>query len=370
MNPTDEHADRLLVELVSTPSVSGDEAGAVAVFVNHAQRQGLVASVDPAGNGLALRPAIGAETHRVVLLGHIDTVPGDSPIGVVGGVLHGRGAVDAKGPLCAFLMAASALTLPEGVAVEVIAAVGEETPDSPGAHYIRDRRAPAACIIGEPSGFDGVTIGYKGRLLVRAQRRRQWSHTAGAEESAGDTLHAWWSAVLGAIAKQQCDALSQGLFGRLQATIQSSAASNDGLHEIAEIVGGFRLPPGISPGKLEATIRALTPPTVDLRFTGHTPAHVADRSNPVARALTGAIRAEGGAPKPRLKSGTADFNVVGPAWGCPIAAYGPGDSALDHTPNERIELDEYRRSIRVLIRAIGSLATELVGSGLPVADRA
>ena len=184
MTATEDDSVRLLIDLVSTPSVSGNEADAVGVFGRHAQRLGLDASIDEAGNGLALRPATGSETHRVVLLGHIDTVPGDSPIGVVDGVLHGRGAVDAKGPLCAFLMAASALTLPEGVAVEVIAAVGEETPDSPGATHVRDLRAPAACIIGEPSGFDGVTIGRtpqapKSRRATRSTRggRRSWAHS-------------------------------------------------------------------------------------------------------------------------------------------------------------------------------------------------
>jgi len=42
------------------------------------------------------------------------------------------------------------------------------------------------------------------------------------------------------------------------------------------------------------------------------------------------------------------MNVVGPAWGCPIAAYGPGNSALDHTPEEYIDLAEFQRGIRVL----------------------
>ena len=39
------------------------------------------------------------------------------------------------------------------------------------------------------------------------------------------------------------------------------------------------------------------------------------------------------------------MNVVGPVWGCPIVAYGPGDSSLDHTPEERIDLGEYLRAV-------------------------
>jgi LysW-gamma-L-lysine carboxypeptidase len=56
-----------------------------------------------------------------------------------------------------------------------------------------------------------------------------------------------------------------------------------------------------------------------------------------------------------LKTGTSDMNVVGPAWHCPILAYGPGESALDHTPDERISLSEYLRSIEILKSVLHTL---------------
>jgi LysW-gamma-L-lysine carboxypeptidase len=49
------------------------------------------------------------------------------------------------------------------------------------------------------------------------------------------------------------------------------------------------------------------------------------------------------------------MTVVGPAWRCPIVAYGPGDAALDHTPEERIVLDEYLKAVRVLAGVLGAL---------------
>ena len=49
-----------------------------------------------------------------------------------------------------------------------------------------------------------------------------------------------------------------------------------------------------------------------------------------------------------LKTGTSDMNVVGPVWQCPIVAYGPGDSSLDHTPNEHLPLDEYWKAVNVI----------------------
>jgi LysW-gamma-L-lysine carboxypeptidase len=49
------------------------------------------------------------------------------------------------------------------------------------------------------------------------------------------------------------------------------------------------------------------------------------------------------------------MNVVGPAWNCPILAYGPGDSSLDHTPDEHILIDEYLAGVRVLREALRAL---------------
>ena len=62
-------------------------------------------------------------------------------------------------------------------------------------------------------------------------------------------------------------------------------------------------------------------------------------------------------PTLRKKSGTADLNLAVPVWGCPAAAYGPGDSHLDHTDAESLAVDELRRSVDVLRRAFEALGT-------------
>lgn len=48
--------------------------------------------------------------------------------------------------------------------------------------------------------------------------------------------------------------------------------------------------------------------------------------------------------------------MVAPVWGCPAQVYGPGDSALEHTPDERIELAEYEKAVAVLAAALEELA--------------
>jgi LysW-gamma-L-lysine carboxypeptidase len=84
-----------------------------------------------------------------------------------------------------------------------------------------------------------------------------------------------------------------------------------------------------------------------------------DRNNMLVRAFSGAIRRRGGTPRPRLKTGTSDMNVLGPLWNCPMVAYGPGDSRLDHTPHEYLSISEYLKAIDVLVAAIERVAAEL-----------
>ena len=77
----------------------------------------------------------------------------------------------------------------------------------------------------------------------------------------------------------------------------------------------------------------------------------------LSRAFRRAIqRAQGQQPRFVTKTGTSDMNLVAPVWNCPIVAYGPGDSALDHTPDEHIDLDEYLRAIDVLVSMTKALA--------------
>lgn len=350
---------RVLVDLVATPSVSGQEPAAVGVFVGHALALGMDAEIDEAGNALAHRgpSAVEAAVH-IVLLGHIDTVPGEIPVRIADGVLHGRGSVDAKGPLAAMLCAASMAPLPAGVRLTVAGAVGEETAGSPGARFLATQCRPHACIIGEPSGWDGVTLGYKGRLLATATAVLPAAHSAAGEPSPGDLVTAWWRGVLDYVAGSNRG--RSGVFDSIQGTIQSMRSATDGLTASATLETGFRLPTGAVPERVACELAALAPEHVRVDCAGCELAYATDRNDPVVRSLSNAIRAGGAQPRPKLKTGTADLNVVGPAWSCPIAAYGPGDSSLDHTPEERLSLDEYDRSIDVLADALASLSRELL----------
>src|SRR5690606_4710201 len=134
------------------------------------------------------------------------------------------------------------------------------------------------------------------------------------------------------------------LFERLMPSLRSIVTSSDGLTDEARLLLAFRLPPAFDVEALEAALHTFDE-DAELRRSGEEPAWSNDRSSAWARAFARAFRSRGTTPRFKHKTGTADLNVLGPAWRCPIAAYGPGDSTLDHTPYERIEVAEYLRAI-------------------------
>ncbi|MBX3321841.1 MAG: [LysW]-lysine hydrolase [Phycisphaeraceae bacterium] len=360
--PNDRRAVEILYDLVSTPSVSDHEGPAVSRFIQAARSLDLEFEIDEAGNGVARRRAVTKSRVQIVLLGHIDTVPGHIPVRIENRELWGRGSVDAKGPLAAMLLAGAQASIPDDTELLVVAAVGEETTASLGARHLTRELSPSACIIGEPSGWDGVTLGYKGRVLVEAASRRPSAHSGGPTGSPPDVLFAWWQRVLDHAARLSAGATRD--FDRLQCTILDMTSSSDGLEDVASIRAGFRLPPSVVPAQLQADLFDIAGDEVSLTCAGRESAYATDRNDPVVRALSGAIRASGATPRPKLKTGTADLNIVAPVWQCPIAAYGPGDSGLDHTPHERLNIDEFLRSVRVLQTALATLAAELSASGV------
>lgn len=344
-----------LQELVSIPSVSGEEAEAVAYLTGVMEELGMRAKMDGAGNAVGVRERTNDEgeiEHETVLLGHIDTVPGAIPVRMEDGRLYGRGSVDAKGVLATFVAAAARAELAPGRRLVVVGAVEEEAATSRGARFVANKYRPDACIIGEPSGWDGVTLGYKGRLLLEYVGERPMSHSAGPQEGAAEAAVAWWNQIAA-----HAEAYNRGrtrLFEQLFASLRHIRTESDGLTNRVEATVGLRLPPGFDAAAFAEEASEMAGPA-SVRAHGHVPAFRASRQTDLVRAFNVALRQRGRRPRFTLKTGTSDMNVVGPRWSCPIVAYGPGDSRLDHTPQERIAIDEYLWAIKILTAVLSTL---------------
>ncbi len=177
------------------------------------------------------------------------------------------------------------------------------------------------------------------------------AHSAGQALSPAERAVAYWQHVL-----DYTNAINEGkeaVFARLDVTLQAINSSEDGAYGDASLTAGFRLPPGLQPDEVEAALQPDDDASLSAR--GQEIAYLSERDTLLSRAFRGAIRACGGQPRFVHKTGTSDMNVVGPVWNCPILAYGPGDSALDHTPEEHLDLDEYLRAIEVLAGVLSRL---------------
>lgn len=395
---SDVAAVDLLRGLVSIPSLSHHEAEAAAWLVGQMRALGYErAFVDAAGNAVGELGAPDA-ARTVVLLGHIDTVPGDIPVRVEetagGPALFGRGSVDAKGPLAAFVAAGarvgSTWAHANGLRFVVVGAVEEEAATSKGARFIRDRFSvdgegvPAACIIGEPSSWQRVTLGYKGRVLVELDAAQPMAHSAGPDAGVATVAVDFWNWMVAwaARASAGCEkAFDQVQPGLRRLRTFTDEALNDCVHaqvgirlpldfDLAAFTGGLLAWAGQRAGAAPPSAAPLPAPeqpaayllagdnlTLSLRLHGVESAWRSDRNSPLARCFLGAIRASAPGVRPALivKTGTSDMNVVAPAWRCPIVAYGPGDSTLDHTPHEHLPLADYLEAVGVLERALKTI---------------
>lgn len=351
-----------LEKLLSIPSPSGGEDIFAEYLVAQMRKLGFVTHRDEAGNVVGAVGNPDAERH-IVLLGHMDTVSGFVPVRWEGNKLYGRGAVDAKGPLAAFVLA-TAQVAPKlaDARVTVIGAVEEES-HGWGSQYLAETMpAPTCALIGEPSAWDCITLGYKGRLLMEYSLAQPGGHSAGEFAGPAELAVNFWNSLRRFAYAYNQEALLQGRKGRfnsLDPALRDLRTYSDGLNDYVEMTIVARLPPDFEVDALQAKMEVWAN-AAKLTFGGSDPAYQSDKNTPLVRALLRAIRAEGGVPRFKLKTGTSDMNTVGPVWECPMIAYGPGDSSLDHTPHEHLEIDEFRRGVAVLARSLETLAAASV----------
>jgi len=347
-----------LIGLVSQYSPSGQERGAVEWLVARMKSLGYDdAFVDEAGNAVGV---MGKGPKQVVLLGHIDTVPGEISVRVepVGAhrdapLLYGRGSVDAKGPLACFADAVAQVGVKDGWQFVVIGAVEEER-DSEGARFVATKYKPDFAIIGEPNQWDRMALGYKGSAWANVIVKRGQAHTASGEETAAETAVEVWLKIKAYVDSFNAD--KPKVFDKLLLTLRGVDSSSDDFEQWARLKVGVRLPVEVPPEAWYAKLNEIANGEIVEPIGFAIPAWGCEKNTQLVRAFLSGIRSQGGEPRFVYKTGTADLNIVAPVWKCPAVVYGPGDSTLDHTPNEHINLDEYAKAVTVLSEALKKLS--------------
>ena len=111
--------------------------------------------------------------------------------------------------------------------VVVIGAVGEEG-DSRGAWAIADKYRPVYAIIGEPSRFNRITLGYKGVSRSTLSIQVPVSHSASNQGSASDQLLSAWEKIQKDVAG--FNNRQESMFDQILLTVLRLHSSSDGFH--------------------------------------------------------------------------------------------------------------------------------------------
>jgi LysW-gamma-L-lysine carboxypeptidase len=357
----DDYAVNLLSQMVKIYSPSGKEEKISLFLASELNKLGFSVHRDEVGNVIG---QIGEGSPVVLLCGHMDTVEGKIPVRVKDGELFGRGTVDAKGPLAAMIVAASNFVNGgfEGK-ILVVGVVDEEKGGTGIQHFVKEGIQPDYAIFGEPSGLEKVVFGYKGILTVKVTVETPSGHSAAPWlfDNAIEKAIDFWKQINKLHLREE---KLKSRFYSITSCLTGIKGGNNSASFIpshCEILVQLRIPPQLTPEqvfdevKRKITRYKATNPkvTVKVESVDVAKAFEADRRSVIVRALAWGIR------KTTLnyasfsrKTGTGDMNVLGNELQIPVVTYGPGDSKLDHTPDEHINIKEYLDSIEVLRKTL------------------
>jgi len=359
-----EQAVRLLTNLLGIYSPSGKEEDIGNFLADEMTKLGLQVGKDNVGNVIG---NIGEGTPVILLCGHMDTVAGHVPLRVEEGKIFARGAVDAKGPLAAMVMAAASVGKDPAFKgrVLIVSVVEEEATSRGVRELIKEGIQADYAIFGEPSGVENITIGYKGQIQLKVTCKTQTGHssTPWLYENALEKAYELWIQIKNSFPLNPQEAPFNSISACL--TRISGGQATSVIPFESEMYIDIRIPPQFTSGQvLEDTLKTIDKyktanPQVKVRATmvdSVEPFEV-EKNSPLVHALSSSVRKVLNKPATLLrKTGTGDMNILGKAMVLPIVTYGPGDSHLDHTPDEHIVISEYLDSIEIFKETILKLA--------------
>jgi [amino group carrier protein]-lysine/ornithine hydrolase len=362
-----EQAVRFLTNLLGIYSPSGKEVDAANFLESEMKKMGFEVGKDAIGNVIGV---VGEGEPVILLCGHMDTVSGHLPLRIEEGKIFARGAVDAKGPLAAMIMAAlEASTETSFKGKILVAAVVEEEATSRGVkHLITQGIIADYAIFGEPSGVENVTIGYKGQIQLKIVLKTETGHssTPWLYDNSLEKAIELWEQIKNASSYPSLDpsaspynavtaCLVKLIGGRATSVVPFEAEMNLDVRvpiqfstdqvfaQIQKIITKYQA------SNQKVSVKATVLDTVE-------PFEV-NKTSPLVHVLSSSVRKILNKPATLLhKTGTGDMNILGKAMNLPIVTYGPGDSHLDHTLDEHIETKEYLDAISVYKETILKLA--------------
>jgi succinyl-diaminopimelate desuccinylase len=328
-------APELTVDLCDLESVSGDERH-LADLIEAALRSCSHLTVDRDGGVVVARTSLG-RAERVVLAGHIDTVPvaGNLPCRVADGRIYGCGTTDMKSGVAVQLRLAAELAQPnrdvtyvfyDNEEVEAVknglGRIARERPDLLAADFAVLLEPTNAAVEGGCQGTLRADIVLRGE---RAHSARAWMGS-NAVHAAGEALRR-----LAAYEPEQVEI--DGLVYRegLNAVGISGGVAGNVIPDECRVSVNYRFAPSKSEADAVEVVRQVLS-GFEVEVTDSAPGALPGLSHPAAAAF---VEAVGGEPAP--KYGWTDVSRFS-ALGVPAVNYGPGDPNLAHKSDESCEI--------------------------------
>ncbi len=356
---------RLLTDLLGIYSPSGKEEAIANFLAKEMRKLGFRVRKDAVGNVIG---EIGQGKPTILLCGHMDTILGNLPVRVEHNKLYGTGAVDAKGSLAAMIIAAATLARESALPAKVllVAAVEEEATSKGIKHVIKQGLQADYAIFGEPSGVENLTIGYKGSLNLKIICKTETGHSSSPwfYENALEKAFDLWQqikTVYPPVEKQESP------FYAVTACLVKlvGGRGNSKVPSESEMRVDIRVPPQFTAAQVFKVFSNVIKQWQDANPKVQVKVAIMDQNEAfevakdslLVKAMSGAIRKVTDKPATLLrKTGTGDMNILGRAMNIPIVTYGPGDSHLDHTKDEHIDIREYLQGIEVYKETILKLS--------------
>ncbi|MDW8021902.1 MAG: N-acetyl-lysine deacetylase [Nitrososphaerota archaeon] len=341
---------KLLLSLIEVYTPPGGEAKLHSTLFKLTRGLGLRDTyVDDVGNFFV---SCGRGSTKIMLASHLDTVPGKIEAFFDGEYVYGRGAVDAKGPFLSFLLAASEVAESiSGVEVQVAGLVQEEL-DGLGAKHLVDEGFRADhVLVGEPTSLS-IAIAYRGSITVEV-----WARTRGGHSSAPYIGESALDRILAFILEVRENFGGSSYEEATSAVTTLNAGDWPGrLPEKARAHVNIRFPKSYEAESAMKTLLEIAKKHgVQLKVIDSTPPVESRLDSKIVRAMMKGCLKNGLKPKIVKKTGTSDMNTLAKLTNS-IAAFGPGDSRLAHTRDERISVDDLIKASKIISTALLELA--------------
>jgi LysW-gamma-L-lysine carboxypeptidase len=342
----------LLKEMVEIYSPHGEEGDISQYLYQILKQLGFKAVRTNIGNVIG---EIGEGKPVIFLCGHMDTVKGRLPVKLDHNKLYGRGVVDAKSPLAAIIMASSRFVNKRIKGKIIVAAVVDEEGHSKGMRDLIHSGIEADyAIFGEPSHLKYITVGYKGSLSLNLEIKTYGGHSSNPfVNNAIEYAMEIWKTIKKSFEKFLKKSLRSSI------TTQIVGIKNIGIGKTIIWVN-FRYPQKEDLEIIRSELKNIISDfqsrnEVEIKLVEDEFCfpYYSDKKSELVNSLRNAIKEiTNEAPGLITKNGTGDMNIFGNKYDIPTVTYGPGDPKLDHTEDEVIELNEYKKAIDILEKCI------------------